>query len=148
MLIICLQWARDMLQKSKWAGHFFQGCMTSCTIVTPAHETTAFPSFVAVNSHFQFRISPFAYYQVRRSCTWSREAEVSSSSSSSPLRFYANLSILGLIRNCGLRQFSGSYLYFKPFLSGQTSHSSIGRGIEQLPAWLAWGVPLLHKPTT
>jgi hypothetical protein len=25
---------------------------------------------------------------------------------------------------------------------------SIGRGIEQLPAWLAWGVPLLHKPTT
>jgi hypothetical protein len=23
-----------------------------------------------------------------------------------------------------------------------------GRGIEQLPAWLAWGVPLLHKPTT
>jgi hypothetical protein len=25
---------------------------------------------------------------------------------------------------------------------------AIGRGIEQLPAWLAWGVPLLHKPTT
>jgi hypothetical protein len=24
----------------------------------------------------------------------------------------------------------------------------IGRGIEQLPAWLAWGVPLLHKPTS
>jgi hypothetical protein len=23
----------------------------------------------------------------------------------------------------------------------------IGRGIEQLPAWFAWGVPLLHKPT-
>jgi hypothetical protein len=22
----------------------------------------------------------------------------------------------------------------------------IGRGIEQLPAWLAWGVPLVHKP--
>jgi hypothetical protein len=22
-----------------------------------------------------------------------------------------------------------------------------GRGIEQLPAWRAWGVPLLHKPT-
>jgi hypothetical protein len=26
--------------------------------------------------------------------------------------------------------------------------TTIGRGIEQLPAWLAWGVPLLHKPTT
>jgi hypothetical protein len=25
---------------------------------------------------------------------------------------------------------------------------AIGRGIEQLPAWLACGVPLLHKPTT
>jgi hypothetical protein len=24
----------------------------------------------------------------------------------------------------------------------------IGRGIEQLPAWLAWGVPLLHGSTT
>jgi hypothetical protein len=23
-----------------------------------------------------------------------------------------------------------------------------GLGIKQLPAWLAWGVPLLHKPTT
>jgi hypothetical protein len=25
---------------------------------------------------------------------------------------------------------------------------AIGRGIEERPAWLAWGVPLLHKPTT
>jgi hypothetical protein len=28
------------------------------------------------------------------------------------------------------------------------SVAPIGRGIEQMPAWLAWGVPLLHKPTT
>jgi hypothetical protein len=25
---------------------------------------------------------------------------------------------------------------------------SIGHGIEQVPAWLAWGVLLVHKPTT
>jgi hypothetical protein len=33
-------------------------------------------------------------------------------------------------------------------MSVSVSCCHIGRGIEQLPAWLAWGVPLLRKPTT